>query len=333
MAYLYKKVIGGKPYYYLRISKRVDGKLAVKDVAYLGNDLSKIQPKLDNLPDKYKKEIRKGHKAIKKFMDLNYYLGKVGKLKDDTYLSKELQRNVEGARMHFVREFGKLDYQTKMDVYDDFLLGFAYNTTSIEGNTITLKEAQKLLQENLTPKDRAPREVFDLQNTKKAFFYLLEEKPEFNQDLIVKIHDMLLENIDVRKGYRTHNIRVFKSRFKASPVQYIKTDMNLLLRWYNQYNKSLHPLVLASLFHHKFENVHPFSDGNGRTGRIVVNCILLINEYPPLIIQKKNRSEYLRALSEADQASLEEINPTYYKKIVEYAAAELVKSYWEHFNV
>ena len=333
MAYIYKKVVGGKPYYYLRISKRVESKVVAKDIAYLGSDISQIQKKLDALPKKYQTEIRKGYRNIKRFVESNYYFDKIDKLKENIYLDKKLHQEIEAAKLHFHTHFLKFPHQTIMDTYEDFLVEFAYNTTSIEGNTITLKEVTKLLLEDLTPKERTPREIFDLQNTKKVFFYLLNEKPTFNEEFVIKIHDMLLENIDVRKGYRTHNIRVFKSRFKASDVQYVKVDMNLLFKWYKKNSKKLHPLVLACLFHQKFEKIHPFSDGNGRTGRMVMNYLLLTNDYPPVIIKKKNRSEYLATLSKADKTGIDDLKPTAFKELVDYVGAELVESYWVNFNI
>jgi Fic family protein len=335
MAYIYEKRIHGIPYYYLRISKRVKGKVIAKDIAYLGKDISKIQEKLDKLPSKYMPEIRKGYRNIKLFIDSNYYLEKAKalKLKSDKYLDKDTQNKIEAIRLHFANHFSKLHEKTKLDVYKDFLIEFAYNTTSIEGNTITLKEANNLLRENLTPKSRTPREIFDLQNTEKVFFYLLEKKPKLTQELIIKVHDMLVENIDERKGYRTTDTRIFKSHFDASPAKYVKIDMDLLFKWYNKYKNKLHPLVLAMLFHQKFEKIHPFADGNGRTGRMIMNCILMQSKYPPLIIRKKNRSEYLDALSKADKSGLDNIELKHFKDLISYVSMEFIDSYWQNFNV
>ncbi len=333
MAYIYKKNVGGKPYYYLRISKRINSKVVAKDIAYLGNNISEIQKKLDALPKKHQTGIRKGYRNIKNFIESNHYLNKVKKLKKDDYLDEELHRKVEATRLHFQNSFLKNHDQTIKETYESFLVEFAYNTTSIEGNTITLKEAAKLLLEDLTPKERTPREIFDLQNTRKVFFYLLEEKPIFNEELIIKIHDSLLENIDVRKGYRNHEIRVFKSRFKASEAKYVQTDIKILFKWYKIYQKKLHPLALACLFHQKFEKIHPFSDGNGRTGRMIMNYILFTHNYPFVIIQKEKRSKYLDALSKADKADINNIDSKYFKNLVNHVATELIESYWECFNI
>ncbi|MGE0792675.1 MAG: Fic family protein [Candidatus Woesearchaeota archaeon] len=330
MVFIYKKTIGNEEYYYLRASSTKNGKQIVKDIAYLGNDFSKIKEKLDELPAKYQKEIRKTYKTIHKFLEVNHYLEKIKeqKLKQDEFLSKDFLNSIESCKLHWETKFQKLDVNSREEILNDFLIDFCYNTTSIEGNTITLKETEKLFVEHKTPKDRSLREIYDLQNTKKVFFDIFEKKLKINHKLIEKIHDDLLENVDVRKGYRTTDIRVTKSRFSSSPAQYVKTDMDLLLKWFDE-NKKLHPLILASLFHHKFEKIHPFADGNGRTGRMLANLILLKNNYPPLIIRKKNRTKYLNALSKADEEDINSVEN--YSDLIKFMVKEYVDCYWNVF--
>ena len=335
MAYIYKKIIQGKPYYYFRVSKRVNGKIVVKDIAYLGKDPLKLENKLKNLPSLYKKDIRNAYRNIKKFVQEGYYLKKVKKLKlkKDPYLTKRFQEDIEAIKLHFNNNFLKKNKITQEETYKNFLIDFAFNTTSLEGNTITLVEADRLLRENLTPKDRTLREIYDLQNTEKVFFDILKSKKEINHDFIIEIHDKLIENVDVRKGYRTHDIRVFKSRFKETHFTYVKIDMGILLKWYKQYENKLHPLVLASIFHQKFERIHPFSDGNGRAGRMILCYMLMRKNYPPLIVKKSNRGHYLDAMALADKLDLDNIEPKYHKDLVNYLAEELISSYWGNFLI
>jgi len=335
MVYIYVKHVGGKNYYYLRLSKRVNGKLVVKDVAYLGDDLSKMEQIIDSLEKKYRDQIRKSYKTIKRFLDSNIYLEKIKKMKIKSipYLEADELEQIEALKLHFNNHFLKLDRETIRNTYKNFLVEFAYNTTSIEGNTITLKEANKLLREDLTPNERSPREIFDLQNTQKVFFYLIENEFDLSHELIIDIHDKLMENIDARKGYRTHDIRVFKSHFDASPAKYVKTDMDILIKWYKQHKGRIHPLALAGMLHQKFEKIHPFSDGNGRTGRMLMVCMLLKEGFPPIIIQKKNRAEYLRVLAIADKSNPSSIEPEHFKGLIKYLAGEYLESYWNTFNV
>ena len=333
MVYIYKKTIGDKNYYYLRASVEVKEKKLTKDIAYLGNDIKQVEKKLDTL-NSHKKEIRKAYKTIKKFIETNIYYEKIKsqKLKKTAFLSKESLENIETCKSHWNNSFSRLNELTKEEILKNFIVEFAFNTTSIEGNTITLNQAKKLLMENLTPKNKSLREIFDLQNTEKTFWKLyFDLKQAINHDLICKIHSSLLENIDNRAGYRREEVRVFKMNFKSTPAKYVKMDMDLLLKWYNKEKKRIHPFALASIFHHKFEKIHPFMDGNGRTGRMLTSLILLQQDCPPLIIRKKSRNEYLNNLNKADKCELDKLDEKYYKALIEFLSNELKETYWNIF--
>ncbi len=331
MVYIYKKTIGEKTYYYLRASQRNGSKIVVKDIAYLGSTIRDVKVALEKL-SKYNNEIRKAYKTINNFIESNRYLEKVQqlKLKKEELIEYEKLLELEACKLHFNTDFKKINELTKREIIKNFIIEFAYNSTSIEGNTIKLNEARNLLQDGLTPKNKTLREIYDLQNTEKVFLYLLESKEEITHIFIEKIHSELLENIDSRKGYRTTDVRVIKASFKSTPAPYVRSDMELLLKWFNENKSKLHPLALASIFHHKFEKIHPFMDGNGRTGRILLNYILSRNNYPPLIILKKERKEYLEALGKADKINITEVNNNY-QDLADFIAGQMIKSYWNIF--
>ncbi|MFA5746203.1 MAG: Fic family protein [archaeon] len=328
MTYIYSKVINGKSYYYLRMDKREKDKKVIKDIAYLGNDLSKIN--IDKLLDnsKYKKEIRKSYKVINKYINSNYYLDKAKseKLHKDKYLTYEQQILLESIRLHFKDRFLKLDRNTQREIYDNFVVSFTYNTTSIEGNTIPLSDVRKILfDDKIQLKNKTLREIYDLRNTKDTFFSIVESKKPINIDFIINTHKQLVKDVDERIGFRKHDVRVIKSRFDSAPYFRIEKEIQELINWYKE-NKKLNPFILATIFHHKFEKIHPFADGNGRTGRLLMNYILIKNNYPPIIITKKNRDKYLEALESADKS--EE-----YSKLLQFLLEEYKIGYWENFVV
>ncbi len=331
MVYIYKKPVGDKIYYYLRASERKNGKIVIKDIAYLGSSLEEIKQSLEKLPQ-YSEKIRKAYKTIHNFLESNRYLQKAkeSKLKKDEWLGNKTPE-IEACKIHYNNEFQKSPTLTKQEIYKNFIIEFAYNTASIEGNTIKLEEARKLLDEGITPKNRTLREVYDLQNTEKVFLSLLEKRQELNHQFIIDIHKRLVENIDVRTGYRTSDVRVIRANFKATPAPYVKTDMDLLLKWYEQNKKILHPLVLATICHHKFEKIHPFMDGNGRTGRMLFDTVLINNNYPPIIVHKKKRDKYLQALRTADPSDLSKANKEHYQKLIDFMAEEMTETYWNIF--
>lgn len=331
MVYIYKKPIGEKTYYYLRASSRKGNKIISKDIAYLGSTIEEVRKNLEKLP-KYSSSIRKAYKTINNFIESNRFIEKAKelKLKKDNFLGDKTSE-IEACKIHYNSDFNKNQGTTKQEIYKNFIIEFAYNTTSIEGNTIKLEEARNLLDEGLTPKNKTLREIYDVQNTEKVFFSLLGKKESLTHDLIIGIHKMLMENVDARTGYRREDVRVIKANFKSTPAPYVKTDMELVLKWYNKNNKILHPLVLASIFHHKFEKIHPFMDGNGRTGRMLLNYILLINNYPPIIIHKKKREKYLQALRNADKSDLTKTKKEDYQELIDFIADEMIEAYWNMF--
>jgi len=336
MAYIHVKRIGGVNYYTLRISVRKNGKVVTKDLVNLGSDISKIS--IESLERKYKKEIRDSYDTIKKFLDTHYYVDKVKslKLKKDSHFTKGQLEEIEAAKLHYNEKFLKSSKSVREQAFESFLLSFAVNSSAIEGNTITLKEAYKLFKEDILPKDKTLREVHDLNNTKRVVEFLKEKKPKLNLDLIIIIHDMLLEGIDPRKGIRNHDIKIFGQPFKPSPARYVKADMQLLLEWHKKNKEKLHPLALVIFFHHKFEKIHPFSDGNGRTGRVIMNYILEGIGYPPLVISKRFRKEYLDAMNKADAAMRKGFSNTelkHYESLLSFVQSQFVSSYWDTFLV
>src|SRR3989338_5914039 len=134
MVYIYRKTVGNKEYFYLRASARKDGKGIVKDILYLGDNLDSLREKLNNLPSKYSKEIRKTYKTINQFIEVNLYLRAIKnlKLKKDEFLDKDLLEKVEACKLHWQTKFSKIDEITKKEILKNFVIDFAFNTTSIE---------------------------------------------------------------------------------------------------------------------------------------------------------------------------------------------------------
>ena len=330
MVFIYKKIVGAKTYFYLRASEREGNKVFSKDIAYLGDSIASAKEELSKL-SKYKKEIEKSYRKINLFLESNHYLelAQKSKSKRDEFLEDSLYE-VEACKLHYTNVFKKLDTLTQKQILDNFVVEYAFNTTSIEGNTIGLAEARDLLEEGLTPKGKTLREIYDLQNTKKVFENLDLTK-DISHTLIKKVHAELLDRIDSRTEYRPIDVRITNSRFKVTPFYMVVKDLNLLIEWYTKNKQKLHPLVLAGIFHHKFEKIHPFLDGNGRTGRMLMNFILMKKNYPPIIIQKKYRSDYLDALSEADESFVSSAEKKDYEKLIKFETNELIEMYWNIF--
>ena len=319
--YVEKKKIKGHVYNYLKMSARKSNQVKTKTIAYLGKEpmsKKKIQERIAAIPkskiEAVKKELR-GEDLNLSFLSLKQ-LEKLKEIKND-----------------FAKKLKKLDQKLIADMFRDFKTHYIYNTNAIEGNTLTLEETNFLLNENRSPEGKDLREIYDHINEKEVFDNLLKNKPEINKEQIIDIHSKLMKNIDKRVGdFRKHNVRVFGANFETSSAKYVETDMNILLRWYKKEKRRLHPLILAAVFHEKFERIHPFYDGNGRTGRMLLNLMLLKRELPPLVIKNKTRKEYYRVLSTGHKADLNKIESEYYQEIVTFCYKQLLNTYEDIFD-
>lgn len=321
--YVEKKTIGKNQYNYLKVSVRVGNSVKTKTIAYLGKEpMSKgaIKAKIAKIPKSKIEEVKQEVKN--ELIDVN-----------KEFLGESQLNELEKIKKDFNKKLKKLDKKLIEDMFKDFKTFYIYNTNAIEGNTITLQETNLLLNENKSPDGRDLREIYDHINEKETFDFILAGKPAINGELIIELHSMLLNKIDKRVGrFRLHKIRVFGSTFETSPPQYIKADMSILLKWYKKNKHKLHPLILAAIFHEKFERIHPFYDGNGRTGRMLINLILIQNNFPPLIIKNKERKEYYEVLSIAHKADLTKTDIGLYKPVVGLFCDKLISTYKEIFS-
>ena len=318
--YLEKKHIGGRKYNYLKVSARQGDKVRTRTVAYIGKgSLTKGMLKKELSLYKRKAEIVKS--------DLLEELKIEAKSRAEYFLAKEKLTKAEEIKNAFNKKLKEMDEKTKEDMLNDFLILYAYNTNAIEGNTFTLRDTELLLNKGITPQGKNLREINDHLNAKEAFNSILTKNMIISHENIIRLHTILMKNIDERTGfYRTHNVRVFGAAFETSPAEYVKADMDMMLKWHRKNKARTHPLILAAAFHHKFERIHPFYDGNGRTGRLLLNAILWQNKYPPLIIPTAQRKRYYAALSSADKTELGKLQPQH-KDIVTLCYFSMLKTY------
>jgi len=274
MAYTEIKQKNGKKYYYRVKSVKKRGKVG-KERIYLGVDLSNVE---------LKKKEREADGRLNVF---------------NVILSKEQKKLLEGIKKGFSKE-PKENYENR---YESFCSLFAYDSTGIEGNTLTLDETSFLLFEGIVPKNKSLREVHEVINHKKAFDYILSYKGDITKEFILELHKIVVANtlrqdlVSQTGRYRT--VQVFIGMSIPPKSQDVPDRMASLLKWYSTNKKKLHPLVLASNFHAEFEKIHPFVDGNGRVGRLLMNFVLHKNRYPMINIPKKNKLRYYEVLQEA----------------------------------
>ncbi|MGD0496482.1 MAG: Fic family protein [Candidatus Bathyarchaeia archaeon] len=202
-----------------------------------------------------------------------------------------------------------LPSQLVKKLWEQMQIEFAYNSNAIEGNTLSLRETQLVIQEGITVRGKSLREHLEARNHPDAIDYvekLARKKTSIRQDDVLRVHELLLRGIDDQNAgkYRSGQVRVAGATFMPPSAEEIQSMMSELLKTLSQNPDELRPIELAAFFHHRFVYIHPFLDGNGRTARLLMNVVLLRTGYPFTVLLKVDRPKYLRALSEADSGNL-----------------------------
>ncbi|MBU2562449.1 MAG: Fic family protein [Nanoarchaeota archaeon] len=184
--------------------------------------------------------------------------------------------------------------------WENFTEDFVYNTNAIEGSTVTEAEVKKILEER--PKTHNPEKMETL-GVAKAIGYIRNTKEDLSLKLLLKLHKLCFEGSKSFAGkFRRVNVVVRNSLghvlHAGVPKEELKDYLEDFIVWHKENNEKFKPLVLASILHNQFEHIHPFQDGNGRVGRLLLNYILIKNNYPPINIMLEDRAEYYRTLQE-----------------------------------
>jgi Fic family protein len=195
-----------------------------------------------------------------------------------------------------------------------FDVEFTYNSTAIEGNTLTLQETKIVLLEGITIGGKSMREHLEIINHKEAIDYIEELSHKkitgLRKSDIFNIHSIILRGIDPKNAGKYRDVPVYvklkngENHIFCDPLKIID-EMDLFFNWLFS-EKNDHPVITAAEAHTRFVSIHPFIDGNGRTARLIMNLILIQNGYTPVIIKNKNRVDYLDAIEDWQQNNSKE---------------------------
>lgn len=278
-----RTIKGGKKYYLVH-SSRVNRKVK-KIRIYLGLNLSKKQ---------LEEKTEQGKERIKILIDKQETISDPYK----TVLStielesiKNLESKVKIKLLHLSEE----DWLK-------FTETFTYDTNAIEGSTVEKSEVENILEHNKWP-DKSKGEISETFGVSDAVKYVRSTKDHLSIKLIKELHRIVFKNSKSFAGklrkigeevviVDSFGNVVHKGAFSGRVPSLLKE----LVIWYNKNRKKYSPLVLAAVVHNQFENIHPFKDGNGRVGRLLLINILLKHKLPPVNIELENRSEYYAAL-------------------------------------
>ncbi len=189
---------------------------------------------------------------------------------------------------------------------------WTYNSNSIEGNTLNLRETQMVLQEGITIKGKSLKEHFEAKNHEKAIDYLyhiVNDNYILRSIDILSLHGLVLRSIEDEFAGRIRNggVRISGANFIPPNANKVSDLLDELIDFVNENPLHLNAIELATIFHHKLVYIHPFFDGNGRTVRLAMNLLLMREGFPPAIILKNDRKKYYDALNLANKGNYQKL--------------------------
>lgn len=306
MVSLKEKTIKGKKYLYAEYSFRMP------------NGIKKISKLVKSKQEAVSKEIKSYF--LKKEVDEYKKIAK--EYAPDSVLTLSKLEKLEDFRAEYRQIIKNLSKNQFKDILDRFTVNFTYESNAIEGNSLTLKDVTMVLHENIVPKGKDLREVYETKNTRIANDLLFSNKIKITRDGIIHIHKVLVKDTGVQTGFKKFPNFLLMRNVETTPPERVEEEMQGLIRWYEENKSKTHPLKLAAEFHGRFEKIHPFDDGNGRVGRILINAVLLEHGYPPMIIRKTMRQSYFSALEAFDNK---------YKQKLERFLLEKIENTFEKF--
>ena len=213
--------------------------------------------------------------------------------------------------------FRPLSFALVNNLEEWFKVELTYTSNAIEGNTLTRKETALVVEKGITVRGKTLQEHLEAINHAEAIDFIKELVSKKRKDLtkreVLDIHALILKKIDDDNAGRYRNIEVRISGSNIILPDPIKVPelMEVFFNWLHSKNME-HPAKIAADAHFKLVSVHPFSDGNGRTARLLLNLLLMQKGYPPALVRKEDRDLYIDSI---EKAQLSEDFDDYYKVI------------------
>jgi Fic family protein len=261
-----RRTVKGSTYYYLEHAVRQQGRVTKKS-KYLGRAIPK---NIDTIRKEFEYEINK-EKWFKSF---------------------------DKIKLNYTRELNRVPRTAIEKSLKEFSVRFTYDTQRIEGSTLSLRETAQLLEAGTSPSGKPLSDVKEAEAHQRVFFEMLRCEKDLSIGLTLYWHKKLFEvtKPDIAGQIRKHGVRIMGSRFiPPSPVE-LQRLIREFFGWYDISKSKTHPVELAALVHLKFVTIHPFTDGNGRVSRLMINFVLNRRGYPMLNIEYKSRRGYYNSL-------------------------------------
>jgi fido (protein-threonine AMPylation protein)/DNA-binding XRE family transcriptional regulator len=185
----------------------------------------------------------------------------------------------------------------RTDLFDQLVLSLTYNTNRIEGSTLTEDETAAVIFRNESIANKNLIEHLEAKNHQSAIKFLFDylQSGKIDEKLILKLHSILMSGIRDDAGfYRRHGVRIVGSTVPTANYIRVPELMKELVKEINK--KQIDVIEHVTFIHSKFEQIHPFSDGNGRIGRLILSAMLLLHNLPTAVVEIKEKGLYLSYL-------------------------------------
>jgi len=221
---------------------------------------------------------------------------------------KLLDRIDEGKKL--INKYRPLPVSIVSRLHEQLIIDWTYNSNAIEGNTLTLKETKMVLEDGLTVGRKPLKDHLEAINHRDAIVFVEElahENSTITERNIKEIHTLILKEIDSHYAgiYRDIQVRISGSSHTPPDALHLPQLMKKFAKE-RLMNPGGHPVEQAALAHYDFVSIHPFVDGNGRTARLLMNLILIKNDYFPAVILKNDRKKYYDALEKGHKGKTDD---------------------------
>jgi Fic family protein len=240
------------------------------------------------------------------------------------YLRENLRKTLD-EKLLALNKLRPISKSLLQKLKEKFDIEMTYNSNAIEGNTLTLKETYLVIEQGITVKGKSLKDHLEAMNHKEALDFLYEmiehgRNFTFSELVIKELHSLIIQDVDKEIAGKYRNVDVFIAGADHTPPSSIDVPIKMmeLVSWARKNNKKMNIVEFSAILHHKFVNIHPFQDGNGRTGRLLMNIFLMNYGFPIAIIQKNDRQKYYRVLAMADNGN--------YKPLVLFVAQAVLRS-------
>lgn len=220
---------------------------------------------------------------------------------------------------------------------DYFRIGLTYTSNALEGNTLTISETKVIIEDGITVGGKPLKDCYEATGHAKAYDFMLSaaraENLIFSEEMVLSLHRLFYSSLDTENAgkYRNYQVFITGTEYLPPEASEVASLMKALIVELNEKSKKLHPIMLAAFAHRLLVDIHPFTDGNGRTARLLMNLILVNKGYQIVSIPPILRMEYIGAL-QAAQKSKNPSDKAFFQLIAE-CEIEAQKDYCRMFRI